>query len=43
MMYLLQVFCTVTAFRQDSPDLQSSPEDSEGFYAGIKVTAKYLI
>uniref|UniRef100_A0A670IFZ4 von Willebrand factor D and EGF domains n=2 Tax=Podarcis muralis TaxID=64176 RepID=A0A670IFZ4_PODMU len=30
------VFCTVTAFRWDSPDQQSFPEESDGFYAGIK-------
>lgn len=35
--YLLQVFCTVTAFRRGTPEQQSLPEDSKGFYAGIKV------
>ncbi|KAL7991735.1 hypothetical protein Chor_015991, partial [Crotalus horridus] len=30
------VFCTVTAFRWDSADRRSSPEQSDGFYAGIK-------
>lgn len=35
--YLLQVFCTVTAFRRGTPEQQSLPEDSKDFYAGIKV------
>lgn len=35
--YLSQVFCTVTAFRRGSPEQHSLPEDSKGFYAGIKV------
>ncbi|PKU35362.1 von willebrand factor d and egf domain-containing hypothetical protein [Limosa lapponica baueri] len=30
------VFCTVTAFTRDSPEQQSLPEESKGFYAGIK-------
>ncbi|NXP40577.1 VWDE protein, partial [Leiothrix lutea] len=30
------VFCTVTAFRRGTPEQQSLPEDSKGFYAGIK-------
>ncbi|KAK9410596.1 von Willebrand factor D and EGF domain-containing protein-like [Crotalus adamanteus] len=30
------VFCTVTAFRWDAADRRSSPEQSDGFYAGIK-------
>lgn len=36
--YFLQVFCTVTAFSRDVPEPQSLPEESKGFYAGIKVT-----
>ncbi|KFP44819.1 von Willebrand factor D and EGF domain-containing protein, partial [Chlamydotis macqueenii] len=30
------VFCTVTAFTRDAPEQQSLPEESKGFYAGIK-------
>lgn len=41
--YLLQVFCTVTAFARDTPEQQSLPEESKGFYAGIKVTPVALI
>ncbi|XP_026529317.1 von Willebrand factor D and EGF domain-containing protein-like [Notechis scutatus] len=32
----LKVFCTVTVFRWDSPDHHTLPEESDGFYAGIK-------
>lgn len=41
--YLLQVFCTVTAFARDTPEQQSLPEESKGFYAGIKVMPVGLI
>ncbi|KAM3850987.1 von Willebrand factor D and EGF domain-containing protein, partial [Vipera latastei] len=36
------VFCTVTAFRWDSADRRSSPEESSGFYAGIKFVPESL-
>ncbi|XP_062974385.1 von Willebrand factor D and EGF domain-containing protein-like [Elgaria multicarinata webbii] len=36
------VFCTVTAFRWDSPDHRSFPEESDGFYAGIKFVPESL-
>ncbi|GAB0191316.1 von Willebrand factor D and EGF domain-containing protein-like [Grus japonensis] len=36
------VFCTVTAFTRDAPEQQSLPEESKGFYAGIKVTVRDL-
>ncbi|KAM6463667.1 von Willebrand factor D and EGF domain-containing protein-like [Liasis olivaceus] len=36
------VFCTVTAFRWDSSDHYSLPEESDGFYAGIKFVPESL-
>ncbi|NWV51436.1 VWDE protein, partial [Daphoenositta chrysoptera] len=36
------VFCTVTAFRRGTPEQQALPEDSEGFYAGIKFLPESL-
>ncbi|NWV33861.1 VWDE protein, partial [Grantiella picta] len=36
------VFCTVTAFRRDTPEQQALPEDSKGFYAGIKFLPESL-
>eukprot|EP00075_Anas_platyrhynchos_P006472 XP_021122758.2 von Willebrand factor D and EGF domain-containing protein-like isoform X2 [Anas platyrhynchos] len=36
------VFCTVTAFARDTPEQQSLPEESKGFYAGIKFLPESL-
>ncbi|NWR70901.1 VWDE protein, partial [Centropus unirufus] len=36
------VFCTVTAFTKDTPEQQSLPEESKGFYAGIKFLPESL-
>ncbi|KGL98614.1 von Willebrand factor D and EGF domain-containing protein, partial [Charadrius vociferus] len=36
------VFCTVTAFTRDVPEQQSLPEESKGFYAGIKFLPESL-
>ncbi|NWW87274.1 VWDE protein, partial [Rhynochetos jubatus] len=36
------VFCTVTAFTRDTPEQQSLPEESKGFYAGIKFLPESL-
>ncbi|NXU47933.1 VWDE protein, partial [Turnix velox] len=36
------VFCTVTAFSRDTPEQQSLPEESKGFYAGIKFAPESL-
>ncbi|NXA13790.1 VWDE protein, partial [Sapayoa aenigma] len=36
------VFCTVTAFTGDTPEQQSLPEESKGFYAGIKFLPESL-
>ncbi|NXL91662.1 VWDE protein, partial [Alectura lathami] len=36
------VFCTVTAFARDTPEQQSLPEQSKGFYAGIKFLPESL-
>ncbi|KFR14043.1 von Willebrand factor D and EGF domain-containing protein, partial [Opisthocomus hoazin] len=36
------VFCTVTAFTRDTPEQQSLPEESRGFYAGIKFLPESL-
>ncbi|NXU84590.1 VWDE protein, partial [Xiphorhynchus elegans] len=36
------VSCTVTAFARDTPEQQSLPEESKGFYAGIKFLPESL-
>ncbi|XP_054065466.1 von Willebrand factor D and EGF domain-containing protein-like isoform X2 [Rissa tridactyla] len=36
------VFCTVTAFSRDASEQQSLPEESKGFYAGIKFLPETL-
>ncbi|NWV92881.1 VWDE protein, partial [Machaerirhynchus nigripectus] len=36
------VFCTVTAFSRATPEQPSLPEDSKGFYAGIKFLPESL-
>ncbi|NXG62892.1 VWDE protein, partial [Hemiprocne comata] len=36
------VFCTVTAFTRDAPEQQWLPEESKGFYAGIKFLPESL-
>ncbi|NXP47651.1 VWDE protein, partial [Heliornis fulica] len=36
------VFCTVTAFPRDAPEQRSLPEESKGFYAGIKFLPESL-
>ncbi|XP_040559747.1 von Willebrand factor D and EGF domain-containing protein-like isoform X1 [Gallus gallus] len=36
------VFCTVTAFARDTPEQRSLPEQSKGFYAGIKFLPESL-
>ncbi|KAK0688883.1 VWDE protein, partial [Pygoscelis papua] len=36
------VFCTVTAFTRDTLEQQSLPEESKGFYAGIKFLPESL-
>ncbi|XP_052532438.1 von Willebrand factor D and EGF domain-containing protein-like isoform X7 [Tympanuchus pallidicinctus] len=36
------VFCTVTAFARDTPEQWSLPEQSKGFYAGIKFLPESL-
>ncbi|XP_067406004.1 von Willebrand factor D and EGF domain-containing protein-like [Emydura macquarii macquarii] len=36
------VFCTVTAFLRDSSEQESLPEESDGFYAGIKFAPELL-
>ncbi|NXJ74023.1 VWDE protein, partial [Trogon melanurus] len=36
------VFCAVTAFMGDTPEQQSLPEESKGFYAGIKFLPESL-
>ncbi|OXB63000.1 hypothetical protein ASZ78_003095 [Callipepla squamata] len=38
----MQVFCTVTAFLRDTPEQRSFPEQSKGFYAGIKFLPESL-
>ncbi|KAJ7422192.1 von Willebrand factor D and EGF domain-containing protein-like protein [Pitangus sulphuratus] len=40
--FLYRIFCTVTAFTRDTPEQQSLPEDSKGFYAGIKFLPESL-
>ncbi|NXT90778.1 VWDE protein, partial [Anhinga rufa] len=36
------VFCAVTAFTRDTPEQQSLPEESKGFYAGLKFLPESL-